>query len=396
MLTLDEARARLLDALPRPETARVPLDDAAGRVLTADVVSPTDLPPHDHSAMDGWAATLDDLGATRPAGDTVFAGDVTPRAHRPGFATRIFTGAVVPDGATLVVAQEHCEARDGFVTLPAQSKPGANIRRRGEDLRAGSRALAAGTRLGAQHLGLLAAFDMADVTVARAPRVRVITTGDELRAPGAPRAHGQVVDAVSPMLRALARRAAAEVTLARAPDDLDALTAALRDALDQADLVVTVGGVSVGDRDHVRAALGALGAPLDFWQVALRPGRPLAAARAGRSRVLAVPGNPAAAFVTFALFGMPLLRALQGDRAPTPAPLPARLEGAMSTSAGRLTVARGSLRATPEGMRVAVEGNQSAGALPSLAGCDALALAAGDGAPLAEGSAVDVVPLDAL
>ncbi|TMQ09920.1 MAG: molybdopterin molybdotransferase MoeA [Deltaproteobacteria bacterium] len=303
--------------VPRLATECVAIDRAAGRVLAADVIAARALPGFDNSAMDGYAARSADLPATVPVAGVIAAGQLDVPALAPGTALRIFTGAPMPAGADTVVIQEDA-ARDGDrVRLPA-SPPGDNLRVIGEDIATGETALAAGTRLTAWDVGLLAALGITELVVSRAPRVALIATGDELVDVATPPRPGQLVDSSVHALAALVAEAGGTADrLGIARDDL----ASLADRLDASlgyDAVITTGGVSVGDRDHVRAALTAAGISLELYKVAMKPGKPFSfGMRGGASPapVFGLPGNPVSTVVAFELFLRPALLAMQRARA---------------------------------------------------------------------------------
>jgi molybdopterin molybdotransferase len=306
---------------------------------------------------------------------------------------RIFTGAPLPTWADAVVAQERVSLAGGRVSFDAAPPPGQHVRRRGEDLARGVEALPAGARVGAAQVPLLAALGVGSVAVARRPRVALLVVGDELCDPGGAGGGAAVVDSNGPMLAALARQAGGEVRRARVGDDLAAVRASLREAFASADLVVTSGGVSVGDYDYVRRALEEEGVAFEFGSVAVKPGRPAAFGRRGGVPVLGLPGNPAAAFVTFALLGMPVVRALQGDRRAAPEPFPARLAHAVKAPADRVELARARLSAGAAGLEVELTGGQSSAGLAGLAASDALAWLRSPEGGFAAGSLVPVLPL---
>jgi molybdopterin molybdotransferase len=393
MLSFDEARARILAEAPRLAAEEAPLDACLGRVLAADVVAAAPLPPFDYSAMDGYA--LRGVDALAPCalpvvGESAAGGSPAPIAA--GTAMRIFTGAPLPAGADAILPQEDVERRGDEIVLARAAVPGRHIRRAGEDLRPGAVALPRGTRLAANQLALLATLDLTHVSVSRAPRVVVLSTGDELREPGSPARPGSVVDSNAPMLVSLCRRVGARAEARRAPDQLEATRAAIRAGLAQADVLVTIGGVSVGDHDHVRDALRAEGVALDFWKVAIKPGKPLAFGKLGDQRVLGLPGNPAAAFATFTAFVAPLLRAMQGDARPYARKVPMRLARPAKAGPGRLELARA--RLLDDGT-VAVLDNQASGAVTSVAWAEAIVPIAA-GASLEAGAVVEVWLLDSM
>jgi molybdopterin molybdotransferase len=316
-----------------------------------------------------------------------------PEKLLAGTTARIFTGGALLAGADAVVMQENVSRAGDTVTFHEAPRPGANVRRRGEDLASGAVALARGSRLNAFRVGLAAALDRATVPVARRPRVALLCTGDELRDAGSPNRPGSIPDSNGPSLAALARRAGAVVVrLPRISDELDATREALRAALVEHDVLLTVGGVSVGDHDVVKQALEAEGVTLDFWKVKIKPGKPLAFGRRGDTWVLGLPGNPVSAQLTLSLFGLPLLRALQGDARPFPTPIGVRLATAISQKPGRL----GFYRARLEGDLAHVHQNQASGAPTSMAHADALVMVPEESTGLPAGAEAPALRLDDL
>jgi molybdopterin molybdotransferase len=392
MLTYEEARARALSDVVPVAAERVPLASVVGRVLAEDVIARAPQPAFDHSAMDGYAVRAADLAApdvALPMASESRTGGGVPAALAAGTCARIFTGAMMPAGADAVVMQE-VVTREGDVARFAKPvRAGEHVRRRGEDVAEGAAVLARGTRVTPFHMALLASVEATRVSVARRPVVSILSTGDELRDAGSPERPGSVVDANGPALAALVAMCGGEArALPFARDDLDATRAALAGALEQSDLVLTVGGVSVGDHDVVRAAMEACGVALDFWKVAIKPGKPLCLGRAGRTRVLGLPGNPSSAMLTFVLFGAPMIRALQGDRVTAPAAVEAVLDGEIRHAPGRLEFARVTLDesgATPVARPL---GNQASGAVTSFAWADAVALVPLEAGALAKGERV--------
>jgi molybdopterin molybdotransferase len=392
-----EARSRMLAGVaPLAATERVPLAGALGRVLAAAVVAEVDVPSADDAAMDGFALRRTDLesaGGALPVVGRRAAGDV-PGVLAPGTATRIFTGAPVPSGADTVVRVEEAEvAVDGRVRLTAGAKAraGDHVRRAGGDVARGALALAGGRRLGPFDLGLAASLGVDRLTVVRRPRVAVVATGDELTDPGVPLMPGARYDGNGPLLRMLLERAGADVRhVGRAPDDLRATILALRAAAADADLLITSGGVSVGDEDHVKPAVRALGT-VDLWGIDMKPGRPVAFGRVAGVPWLGLPGNPAAGSIAFLLFGAPLLRRLAGrsDAFPEPWTLPAGF--------GRERPQRREewLRVRREGGRAVPAARQGSGVLSSMAASDALARVPA-GATIEAGDPIDVFPFDEL
>ncbi len=395
MLAFEEARTRLLADVPRVSAERVTLHEASGRVLAQDLTAGDSLPPFDNSAMDGYAIATGDLGGDGPwrlavVGESA-AGRGAP-ALPPGTACRIFTGAPLPDRADAVVMQEHVTREGDAIGFSGRPRPWQNVRRAGEDLAAGAVALAAGTRLSPGALALAGMLDRASLEVARRPRVTVLCTGDELRAPGDRARPGAIPESNSAPLSALARQAGASVRVAPiAGDEPHATLRAIEAALGGTDVLVTVGGVSVGDHDVVRPALERAGVTIDFWRVAIKPGKPLAVGRSPAAHVLGLPGNPASALVTFALFGMPLLRAMQGDARPVPLPLRVRLGADRKRAADRLELVRSTLTLEEGSLVARVHENQSSGAATSLASSDGVAFVPPGSGALAAGELVDFV-----
>ena len=334
LMPLDDALARLLaQALPLPGVDTMRTFDADGRVLAHDLVSALQVPPLDNSAMDGYALRCADVpqpGTVLPVSQRIPAGRVgTPL--QPGTAARIFTGAPVPEGADAVVMQEECSAEgDGHVRVQATPRAGQNIRRAGENITRGSVVLQAGARLTPAALGLAASIGVAELPVARRPRVALFSTGDELAMPGevAPEQlpPGAIYNSNRFFLRALLQRMGCEVTdMGIVPDRLGATQDALRTASLDHDVILTSGGVSVGEEDHIKPAVQALG-QLDLWQIAIKPGKPFAYGRVGPAHFLGLPGNPVASFITFAILVRPFLLRLQGVRDVAPRGIAARAD----------------------------------------------------------------------
>lgn len=396
MLDFELARARILEQAQPLSSELVPVAEADGRVLSEDLVSDVDLPPFDYSAMDGYAVSSSDFGGAGPWQLEVSAeqrAGAQPEKLTAGTAARIFTGAALVDGADAVVMQEDTTRESNRVAFRSAPNPGANIRRRGEDLARGDVALCRGTRLNAFRVGLAAALDRAQVSVVRRPRVALLCTGDELRDAGSAARPGSIPDSNGPSLAALARRTGAEVVrLPRIADELEATRQALRAALAEHDVLLTVGGVSVGDHDVVKQALEAEGVVLDFWKVKIKPGKPLVFGRRGAAWVLGLPGNPVSAQLTLSLFGLPLLRALQGDATPYPKPLRVRLAHGITQKPGRL----GFYRARLDGDVAHIHKNQASGAPTSMAHADALVMVPADSEGLPAGAEAPALRLDEL
>ena len=315
MLSRREALDSLLDAARAVEGVEiVPTLAANGRVLAEDVLSTLDVPSADNTQMDGYAVRAADCAsgsATLRVAQRIPAGSVG-QPLMPGTAARIFTGALIPSGADAVVMQEQCEAVGDSVTVRHAPREGEWIRSTGEDIVAGSVILAAGTRLRGQELGLAASVGLAKLPVRRRLRVAVFFTGDELAMPGEPLAPGAIYNSNRFTLRGLLENFGCEVRdFGIVPDSLEATRATLREAAHGHDLIITSGGVSVGEEDHIKPAVEAEGR-LNMWQIAIKPGKPLAFGQVGEAFFLGLPGNPVSSFVTFLLFVRPFLLRLQG------------------------------------------------------------------------------------
>jgi molybdopterin molybdotransferase len=356
LLTIDEALSRVL-ARARPLPAEeVAVADAAGRVLAAEVAAAIDLPPFDSSAMDGYAVRAADTPGTLEVAGESAAGRPAERELAAGEAIRISTGAVVPAGADAVVPVERTEGSGERVCVEAVS-PGENVRPRGGDALAGEPVAAAGTPVGPVQVGALAGAGIATVRCARRPRVALLATGTELRRPGEPLAPGEIYESNTVMLAAQVRSAGAEpVSLGTVADDEVATRAALERGLD-ADVLLTSGGVSVGEHDLVRSLLASLGAEEVFWRVALKPGKPVAFAVRGDTLVFGLPGNPVSSLVGFELLVRPALLALQGAAEPAPRYLPGRLASALRRNDGRDELVRA--RAAADGTVQPLRGQES-------------------------------------
>ncbi len=368
LLSWEEALAHLRAAATLVGTENLPLEEAAGRVLGEPVYSASPVPGFDNSAMDGYAVRSADLAhaQTLPVAVRAAAGE-PPQTLPPRAAARIFTGAPIPAGADTVVIQEDCARVGDAVQLPPGVKPGSHIRRAGEDVRAGQLILDRGERLSPQGLGLAAACGVASLLVRRRVRVTLLSTGDELRrVEDGPLAPGQIYDSNRPMLTALLDRLACTVqSLGPIGDDFATTRATLTAAAADSDLILTTGGVSVGEEDHVKAALESAG-ELSLWRVAIKPGKPLAFGRLGASHVLGLPGNPVSSFVTFLLFVRPFLAALSGETLNPPVAFPVRAAFARPRPDRRREFLRARLKPEADGTLAAeVHPQQSSGALSS-------------------------------
>ena len=396
MLPLGEAQARLL-AGARPLLAEaVELSQAAGRYLAHDIAARLTQPPFAASAMDGYAIRWGDLpGPWRVIGESA-AGSGWQGEVSAGEAVRIFTGAPLPHGTDTVIVQEDV-SRDGELLRLTRDGPphrGAHIRQAGLDFQAGQSLLRAGVRLSSATIGLCAAAGHGAVDVRRQPKVAILSTGDELVPPGDIPGPDQIVSSNGVLLSSLIRDAGGiPIDLGIVRDDREAISEALRKAA-SCDLFVTVGGASVGDRDLVVPGLEDAGAAIDFWKIAIRPGKPMLAGRLGDTRVIGLPGNPVSAFVCAVLFVLPLLRAWQGDPAPVPAPVSARTATALPANGPRQDHMRARLAAGPDGLSVEAARVQDSSMLSVLASSNAL-IVRPPGAPAAPaGERVPVLTLD--
>ena len=389
MLSVEDARARILDPLRPTGPEIIPLAESLGRVLAAPVLARLTQPPADVSAMDGYALRAADTGPRQvigaaPAGHP-FAGTVGP-----GQAVRLFTGSVVPPGSDSVLAQEDAD-RTGDTMLPTdQPIPGRHIRRAGQDFAMGDTLLAPGTRLGPRAIGLAAAANHPWLTVHRRPRVAILATGDEIAMPGDPLAPGGIVSSNAHALAALVRQAGAEPTiLPIAADQPAALTASL-DSLGPIDLLITTGGASVGDHDLVQSAFAERGFELDFWQIAMRPGKPLLFGRLGTTPVLGLPGNPVSALICGLVFVAPALARLSGMPDTAPRVTRARLGAPLAANDHRAD----HLRATLDGDVATAFARQDSSLLRTLSQADALILRPPHAPALPAGAEVEIIRLD--
>lgn len=377
-LDVVEAMERVVAGVARLGAERLPAAHARGRVLAAPVRSPVNLPPWNNSAMDGYAVRSADVArvpVTLRVVETVAAGAFPSRAPGPGEATRIMTGAPVPEGADSVIRVEDTDGGRDRVVIRDNRDAGRNVRPAGEDVRAGTDVLAAGAVLGAAQLGLLAAVGATEVDVTRQPRVAILSTGDELVPPdrfAEVVAGRKIVSSNGVTLRALVLDSGGEpVDLGIAADTRDSLRAHLERA-EGADLLLTSGWNSVGEFDYVRAVLAERGAALDFWRVRMRPGAPIGFGRIGATAWIGLPGNPVSTMVTFELFARPVIRKMRGHAAPFPATVPVVLGEAVSVGADLTHFLRVALARDAGRLVARLTGNQSSGVLSSMARADAL------------------------
>jgi molybdopterin molybdotransferase len=397
LLTVEAALARIDERVfPIVETETLPLREAAGRVLAHDLVAAMDLPPHPNSAVDGYALAYADLSPERetvlPIGGRSAAGHPLDRALRPGEAIRIFTGAPMPEGADTVMMQEDCVAADSAVRLKPGIRKGANRRRAGEDVAMGETALAAGRRLGPAELGLAAALGHAELPVFRRLRVALLSTGDEVREPGIKLPPGAIYDANRFLLAALLDRLGCAVRdFGIRPDREAALADTLTVASAEHDLIVTSGGVSTGEEDHVKAAIERLGA-LHFWRLAIKPGRPVALGQVGGVPLIGLPGNPVAVVVTFAVLARPLILKLGGAAASAPRLFPVHAGFAYRKKPGRREFLRARLQRDGDQIVAVKYPRDGAGILSSIVHSDGLVILDEATGGLEAGTIVDFLP----
>lgn len=402
VLTIEQAAERAAERIAAVAgTETVALAMADGRVLAQDVVAPLDLPPFANSAVDGYAVRFADLassGETRlPVSGRIPAGADAAGVATAGMAVRVFTGAPMPADADTVFMQEDVALDADMVVLPPGLKRGANARSAGEDLRRGRTALAAGRSLCPQDLALLASLGVAEVAVRRRVRVAIFSTGDELSEPGAILSPAGIYDANRSLLRALVTRAGAEIVdLGILRDEPDSLAERLRQAAADCDLILTSGGVSAGEEDHVKAAVERAG-ELAFWRIAIKPGRPVAMGFVAGTPFIGLPGNPVAVFVTFAFVARTVIALLSGTVPARLHGLPVRLGFAYEKKAGRREYVRVSLTQSPDGIAVARKHPRGgAGALISLTESDGLVELADELTIVAEGTIAPFLAYDML
>jgi molybdopterin molybdotransferase len=378
LLSVDEAVGIIAAKVTAvQETEAVSLVAADGRILARDVAAPLPLPPFTNSAVDGYAVHAGDLPREKekafPVKGRVQAG-AAAQAAKPGEAVRIFTGAPMPEGTDTVFMQEDVSLdAKGHVVLPAGLKAGANVRPAGEDIPLGHVALKAGQRLRPQDIALAAAFGLTELDVVRRIRVAVFSTGDELASPGTPRAAAQLFDSNRFMLIAMLRRLGCEVSdLGILRDERDPLATALKRVAGEHDLLLTTGGVSTGEEDHVKAGVESVGR-LVLWRMAIKPGRPVAMGIIGGTPFIGLPGNPVASFVTFVHVVRPIVLALSGAAAAPIVAMPVRSAFAYKKKGGRREYVRVTLRKAADGALEAVKfPREGAGLLSSLVDTDGL------------------------
>jgi molybdopterin molybdotransferase len=402
-LSIDAARARVLSEIePVRDIEPVAVRDTLGRVLAEDIVSPIDVPAHTNSAVDGYALARDTLPEDgdmefRVIG-TAWAGRPFAGTVAPGDCVQIMTGAPMPTGTDAVVLREQAEIHGDVVTIRHEAQRPRNVRRAGEDLAKGQIALAAGKYLLPAELGMIASLGYATVPVYRRARVAFFSTGDELRAVGDRLQAGQIYDSNRYTLHGLLKRLNVEIhDLGVVADERDAVRRSLCEAAARADAVITTGGVSVGDADHVKEAVAAIGS-ISFWQVAMRPGRPFVFGRMNDIPFFGLPGNPVAVMVTFYQFVQPALRRIMGEAAPAlPPTFRARSLSPLKTRIGRTEFIRGILGRDKNGeLTVRSTGSQGSGILSSMSVGDCFIVLPPQSGDTEPGAIVDVQPFHGL
>jgi molybdopterin molybdotransferase len=400
LLPLEDALARMLDAVtPLADTESVALALSLDRILAEPVAAAIDVPAQDNSAMDGYALRAQDAGQPLRLIGTALAGHAFAGTVTAGTCVRIMTGAPVPAGADCVVMQENTQASGEQIEIRQLPRAGENIRRRGEDIARGRIVLAAGHRLGPVDIGLIASLGIAHLRVWRRVRVAILSTGDELAAPGQPLAEGQIYDSNRHAIAAMLQRMGADIIdLGVIRDDPAAIGTALQRAACDADAVISSGGVSVGDADYVKDTLARLGS-VGFWKVAIKPGKPFAFGKLGNGRgghawFFGLPGNPVSSVVTLHQLALPVLRHLAGEII---APLPLLQIPAgkhFKKQPGRADFQRAIVHSDAHGNQVVAHGSQGSGVLTSFTGANAFAMLETGRGPVEPGEMVTVIPFD--
>ncbi|GAA5316095.1 MAG: molybdopterin molybdotransferase MoeA [Candidatus Pelagadaptatus aseana] len=408
MMPFEEARAHLANAItPIKDTVEVPIGSALDRILAQDILSPIQVPGYDNSAMDGYAVRAKDLQNhdTLTLIGKSFAGTPYEGRINPGQCVRIMTGAKLPDDADTVIMQENTNAQGDTeigdqIIFSGDIRPGSNIRRAGEDIDTGHRILAKGKRLSPADIGLLASVGIAQVTVFRAVKVGIFSTGDELRRPGQPLDPGCIYESNRFVVMAILQRLGADIVdFGIIEDNPQALEKAFIDAAQQCDAVVSSGGVSVGEADYTKDILDKLGS-VGFWKVAIKPGKPFAFGTIGNiatdgSYFFGLPGNPVSATVTFHQLALPVLQKLAGERVSEPLSIQAIASADIRKSPGRLDFQRGNLTPNEEGqLHVATTGQQGSGILSSISKADCYLILEREQGNHRQGDTINVQPFD--
>ncbi len=395
-MPIDQAIAQLLSHAPAPlHTETLPLAVALGRVLAQPVSATLNVPPFDGSAMDGYAIRSADVpsqGTPLPLSQRIAAGSIAAPLQ-PGTTARIFTGAAMPYGADCVVMQENCEVAGDAVIFNTTGQPGDNIRYRGCHLRADQLILKPGIQLQPQHLGIAASIGVAQLTLFSRVKVALLSTGSELVEPGQPLQGGQIYNSNHPMLKALLEQMQCEVVdLGTIADDLALTTNTLRRAADECDLIISSGGVSVGEEDHIKTAIDSLGR-LELWKLCIKPGKPLAFAHVCGTPLIGLPGNPVSSFVTFCLLARPFILKAQGHNEVLPKPLKVRADYEQRKADKRREYLRATLHQRDDGLLYATPlPNQDSATLLSLTRGDGL-LTIPENCTIKHGDMLEYLPL---
>ncbi len=399
MMPWPDARKRLNETLkPLTGHTRLPLRQSIGKILSEDLIAQHNIPPHNNSAMDGYAVRFEDLkpdAETRlPVSARIAAGHPLERDAQPGEALRIFTGAPVPDGMDTIVMQENTREEDGHVIFPpgCVAKKGMNFRKKGEDIKTGDVVLKQGHKLRAQDIGVAASLGCAELNVYRPLKVAVFSTGDEIMEAGHPLRPGCVYDINRYTVISMLENMGCEVSdLGILPDDLETITAALKTAAGEHDVLFTSGGVSLGEEDHVKGAINRLGS-VDFWRIAIKPGRPIALGQAGDTPFIGLPGNPVATLVTFMTIARPMIKAFSGcsNRDAVRYKIPAAFE--MNHKGGRYEWQRAYLKNTPYGPVVELFHTTGSGIMTSMVKTDGLVEIPDHAHRIEPGDLVDFIP----
>lgn len=401
LISLDDALSNMLSRItPIDESELLPLPQAAGRINASPVISPMAVPPFDNSAMDGYAVRMADVQSGTPltVAGKAFAGSPFNGDWPAGSCIRIMTGAPIPAGCEAVVMQEQTEQQGDAVVITAEVSAGQNIRRTGEDIRQGSEVLTAGVRLGAAELPLLASLGIASVQVLRPLRVAIFSTGDELQSPGQPLAAGQIYDTNRFAVHLMLNKLGCEVIdLGIIRDDRDALRAAFHEADARADVVISSGGVSVGEADYTKQMLEELG-EVTFWKLAIKPGKPFAFGRLQNSWFCGLPGNPVSAMLTFYQLVQPLLAKLTGQSGPALPPRQrVRSADVLKKSPGRLDFQRGLLLRNAQGeLEVKSTGHQGSHVFSSWHQANCFIVLERERGTVQPGEWVEIEPFNAL
>jgi molybdopterin molybdotransferase len=398
MLTVDQALEHILKLTPPPQgKEKTTLHKAHQRILASDVIATFNVPPFRSSAMDGYAirwADLQTTGSTKLAvAGQSFAGHPYDAAIATGEAIRIMTGAVVPENADTVVMQEHVTIQDKQLEIPAGQIAGQNVREAGEDLKTGAVILHSGRKLNAADIGLLASMGIVEVEVTRKPKVAIFSTGDELQSLGTPLTHGQIYDSNRYTLSALLLTSGVEIIdMGVLVDDEALISQALHDAAASADIIITSGGVSVGEADYIKDILMQLG-QVDFWKIAMKPGKPLAFGKLGDTLFFGLPGNPVSAMVTFSLFVRESIRILSGADPQPSISLTAISQSDLKKQSGRREYQRGVYtRSNTGALQVSTTGAQGSHILKSMSLANCFVVLPRQSEDIPAGSELEIIP----